>query len=78
MKRIEIKLVDTDKDIIDHLDTIGNISDYIRKLIRRDMVGETKEKNTPSIVSHGQLDAIQEAIDETYKIVKRIERALPE
>lgn len=30
----------TDQDILKYLETVGNMSDYIRKLIRQDMKGE--------------------------------------
>ena len=39
MKTINVRLTDTDKDIIAHLESKGNgnASNYIRELIRKDM-----------------------------------------
>ena len=37
-KKITLMLVkETDKDIIDHLETVGNKNAYLKELIRKDM-----------------------------------------
>ena len=71
MKRLEIRLGENDKDIIDCLEQKNNSSDYIRDLIRKDISG-AKVSSEPMV----SLEPIEKQLKQLTREVLLVQRAL--
>jgi len=77
MKRLEIRLTDSDKDILAYLESKDNTSDYIRELIRQDIQGAKVKAPIVSIAydDSGLRNEIKQLTLEV-KLLKRIIESL--